>query len=240
MAARRRRNIRGPGRCRRAVPEASSARTRGARVNPTPAGPASDPSGGGRVSGKVTGWAVHHGPADRLNLLVLIVIADAARNDGTGVRLGMREIARRSRSSLGAVSGAVADLVSGGWIEQVSVGAGGVPSEYRVVVPQAVDDAEVVHPTERGRSLQSERGRSVQSERGRSLQSERPYIDTGFTGLTGAPRSAPGRRRRRRSTADEQAVVDACPDCDERGWLFVDDRAARCDHGSVPMQGRRR
>jgi hypothetical protein len=103
-----------------------------------------------------------------------------------------------------------------------------------------VDNGAVVQPVERGRSPQSERGRSVQTERGRSPQSERPYRNTGFTGLTGTASTPGGRRRRRLSPAAEAAEIDACPVCDERGWRWVGDDAARCDHGSAVVQGRGR
>jgi hypothetical protein len=238
MAAQRRRSIRGSGRCRRAVPGVFCHPR--ARVNPAPAGPASVPSGGDFVSGQVTGWVVRHGPADRVPFVVLVVLADAARNDGTGVRLGNREIARRARMSLGAVSGAVRRLVAAGWIEVVETSAGNVPNEYRVVIPHGVENGARVHPGERARSPQSERARSPQSERARSPQSERAYRNTGSTGFTGTNAPPGGRRRRRVSPAAEQAAIDACPDCDERGWVFVNDRAARCDHGSAFAQGRRR
>ncbi len=189
------------------------------------------------MSGKVTGWVVHNGPADRVTLLALMILADAARNDGTGIRMGMREIARRARMSLGAANSAVRQLTEAGWIEVVSMGSGGVPSEYRIALPHAVDNQGVVHRTERPRSAQSERPRSAQSERPRSAQSERAYKgSTGVTGFTGAAASPNGRRVRPPSTADEQARIDLCPVCDDHGWVFADDHAALCEHPSVPAK----
>ncbi|HKX71389.1 MAG TPA: winged helix-turn-helix domain-containing protein [Acidimicrobiales bacterium] len=181
------------------------------------------------MSGKVTGWVVHNGPGDRVTLLALMILADAARNDGTGIRLGMREIARRARMSLGAANSAVRQLADAGWIEVVSMGSGGVPSEYRIALPHAVDNQGVVQRTERPRSAQSERPRSAQSER--------PYRgSTGMTGFTGAAGSGNGRGVRPPSTA-EQARIDQCPACDDHGWIFdADDHAARCDHPSVPAK----
>lgn len=190
------------------------------------------------MSGKVTGWVVHNGPRDRLTFNALMILADAGRNDGTGIRLGMRDIAGRARISLGAASAAIRRLTDDGWIEVVSPAAGPFPAEYRVVVPQGVDSRSSVHPV--NTSVQSgERKRS--SRVNASVHpGERSYRgSTGFTGMTGAGAAANGRRVRRPSTA-ELARIESCPLCDDHGWIFdADDHAALCDHASVPAEGGR-
>jgi len=188
------------------------------------------------VSGKVTGWVVHNGPADRVTFLAMLVLADAARNDGTGIRLGMREIAHRGRMSLSVASEAVRRLIDAGLVAVVVPAAGPFPAEYRVVLPQGVDDVPSVRRTEHKRSAQSEHKRSAQSEHKRSAQTERSYRGTtGTTGFTGAAGSLNGRGVRPPSTA-EQARIDQCPACDDHGWVFVGRDAALCDHPAVPAE----
>jgi len=187
------------------------------------------------VSGKVTGWVVHNGPRDRLTFNALMILADAGRNDGTGIRLGMRDIAGRARMSLGAASAAIRQLTDDGWIEVVTPAAGPFPAEYRVVVPQGVDNGSSVHPV----NASVQRGERKRSSRvNASVQpGERSYRgSTGFTGMTGAGAAANGRRVRRPSTA-ELARIESCPACDDHGWIFdADDHVARCDHRSATQQ----
>jgi hypothetical protein len=187
------------------------------------------------VSGKVTGWVVHNGPRERLSFAVLVILADAGRNDGTGIRMGMREIARRARMSLGAADAAVNQLLVDGWIEVVLAAAGPFPAEYRIAIPQGVDSDSSVHPV--NASVQPRERKRSPSVNASVHRGERSYRgSTGMTGFTGANAAANESSVRRQSTADERATIESCPSCDEHGWLFENGHAARCDHASTAEQ----
>ena len=94
------------------------------------------------MSGKVTGWVLRNGPTDRTLLGVLVVLADAANNDGDNIRLGLRAIAARARLSPSVTSVRVRQAIDEGWVEVVEPAWGITPTEYRMLFPQPVDNGE--------------------------------------------------------------------------------------------------
>ena len=211
-------------------PTRSSWRHACARVNPAPVGLPSTPREEDPVSGKVTGWVLRHRPPDRTQLLVLVVLADAARNDGTGIRISTRDIAERAMLSRGHASVVLRQLLEDGRVRRVVDGrAPGCPSEYEIPVPQAVDGRSTA------RSGPSGSARSGSSGSARSGSSGFRFEASSLTryGSNGNGSHARNEPPRRRSTAEEraeQAAIAGCARCDEAGWLWVDDTAARCDH----------
>jgi len=186
------------------------------------------------MSGKVTGWVVRNGPEDRALFGVLVVLADAARNDGTGISVSVREVARRARMSRSAAGRYLAQLLDEGWIERTMIGWSTLPSAYRIVLPQGVDERGT-RPTQTGRMRPTQAGRTrpTQAGRTRPTQGGTRTTTTGKTGFTGnGSRPSGGPPRGRRPQVDEQAVIDACGLCDDHGWVGEGNRAARCDHAA--------
>jgi hypothetical protein len=183
------------------------------------------------LSGKVTGWVLRHGPPDRTQLGVLVVLADAARNDGTGIRLSTRAIAARARLSQSQTTVRINQLMAGGHVERVVTGSGpGLPSEYRIPFPTGCGDrgnrsAGRSEPIGNSRSEPIGNSRSVARSDASSLERY------GFNGNGSRPAgSAGGRRRPQAVERAERAAVEACELCDEGGWLWIDGAAARCNH----------
>lgn len=211
-----------------------------ARVNPAPAGLFFDPSGGGDdVSGKVTGWVLRYGPADRTQLGVLVVLADAARNDGTGIRLSVRDIATRSRLSRSHAAEVVRVLVADRWVRRIADGrAPGCPSEYEIPLPQPVDKGSTV----RSRADGTVRPRADGTVRPRADGFRNEASSLGRYGSNGSGSPVRNGSNGRRSTGDEAAeaaAIAGCDRCDDAGWVFAGgNTAARCDHR--PATGSRR
>ena len=187
------------------------------------------------MSGKVTGWVVRNGPDERELFAVLVVLADAARNDGTGICVSVREVARRARMSRSAAARYLGQLVDGGWIERTMIGWSTVPSAYRVVLPQGVDDRGT-RPAQAGHMRPAQAGRTRPAQAGRTrpaLGGTRTTTTTGKTGFTGnGSRSAPSPPAGAGPQADDPDAVDACDLCDDLGWVGEGNRGARCDHAA--------
>lgn len=96
------------------------------------------------MSGEVTGWVLRHGPLDRAERSVLLVIADAANRDGRHAHPGIAAIVEGSLYTRSTVYAVLRRLEAGGWIEVEEVGGGrGKATVYRVV-----RDRQTVRPSD--------------------------------------------------------------------------------------------
>ena len=85
------------------------------------------------MSGQATGWVLRHGPRDRAQRSVLLVIADAANWDGEHARPGLDAIIEGSLYSAGHVRRTIAVLISDGWLEQTESPGPGKAAEFRLL-----------------------------------------------------------------------------------------------------------
>lgn len=77
---------------------------------------------------------LHRYPAGGSELLVAVVLADFADDDGQNIAPGMKEIARRSRIQERGVLRYLKRMLASGWLERVGPAGGGLGSvrRYRI------------------------------------------------------------------------------------------------------------
>jgi hypothetical protein len=190
------------------------------------------------MSGKITGWVLTHGPADRALRAVLVVLADGARNDSGLVSMSLAKIAERSLFALSTASVQVNRLIDAGWIERVEDGYPGRPAVYRVLGPHLVENPNVLRsgPNNVVRSGPNE---SFGLDRTTSFGLGRTTVrNTGSYGSNGRGASAPIASSGRRLSPAEKRARAACPTCNRNGQVELEDGSvARCDHS--PASGPR-
>lgn len=84
------------------------------------------------MSGKATGWVLEHGPRDRADRSVLIVIADASNQAGEHAYPGIEAIVSGSLYSKATVYAVLRRLEDQGWIEVEQGRAPGRSKWYRI------------------------------------------------------------------------------------------------------------
>lgn len=101
------------------------------------------------VSQAVIQAVFHRYPAGGGELLVAVVLADFADDDGQNIAPGIKEIARRSRIQERGVLRYLKKMLASGWLERVGPAGGGLGSVRRYRInPEWMADGTQLAPCE--------------------------------------------------------------------------------------------